>query len=505
VGLAAFHVRRPVRLAYSRQESFDASPKRHPYRVNYRMGVKEDGRLTGIQVRIQANTGGYDAHGQYIANYAVTASGGPYRWQAVDAQGQSVYTNGPKSGQFRGFGNPQATFALECTLDELAECLGMDPLEFRLKNALEASSISFLGYPVAESMGYAEVLGAIQPHYLELRGRAAEFNAAEHSRNSSLRKGVGLAGMWYRFGKSGSLRIEAHAELALDGHFVVYCSAPDYGQGTNTMLSQLAAEMLGTSLDRIELVNADTALTPDSGIQGASRSTYFVGGAVCQAARNLKVAIETTACELLDCPPGDVALAADQVVRVSAGAQAVPLQAVAQELERMGISRRMPGFFDLSPLFPEKTKPEYVPLFCTAAQVAEVIVDLRTGVVQVPRVVAAQDVGKIVNAVDAKGQIEGAVVMGLGAALMEEVIPGVTTGFSDYYLPTIRAMPDMDVILVEVPSLHGPLGVKGLAEAAMPPSTPAIINGISRAIGRRIRVLPATPERVLDALLNSHP
>ena len=495
MGLAVYHLRQPVRLAYSRQESFEASPKRHPYRVDYRIGAQQDGHLTGIQVRIEANTGGYDAHGQYIPDYAVTASGGPYRWQAVDARAQSVYTNGPKSGQFRGFGNSQSAFALECTLDELAQRLGLDPLEFRLRNALEDGSISFLGYPVAESMGYAEVLATIRPHYLTLLEGAAKFNG-----DGVLRKGVGFAGMWYRFGKSGSLRVEAHAELAPDGHFVIYASAPDYGQGTNTMLSQLAAEMLKTSRDQIELINADTALTPDSGIQGASRSTYFVGGAVRQVAHNLRLAIDHTAAEILDCPPTDIAVEGENVVCTSAPSRVVSLASVAAEFDRMGMSRRIQGFFDLSPQFPDETRPEYVPLFCTAAQAAEVIVDLRTGSVEVTRVIVVQDAGRVVNPVDARGQLEGAVLMGLGAALMEEFIPGVTSGFGDYYLPTIKSMPEIETIFVEVPSRHGPLGVKGLAEAAMLPSTPAIINAVSRAIGVRLRQVPATPERVLKAI-----
>jgi aldehyde oxidoreductase len=486
--------------------------------VDYHIGARLDGQLTGIKVRIQANTGGYDAHGQYIPDYAVTASGGPYRWQAVDARAQSVYTNGPKSGQFRGFGNSQSTFALECTLDEMAARLGIDPLEFRLKNAIDGNSISFLGYPVAESVGYGQILEAIRPRYQALLEEAAAFNAYSTQDGSPqpcqpwsdpasyapgggrLRMGVGLAGMWYRFGKSGSLRVEAHAELATDGHFVVYCSAPDYGQGTNTMLSQLAAETIQTSRDRIELINADTALTPDSGIQGASRSTYFVGGAVCQAARNLRAAIDGTASEMLDCPPSDVTIAGGSVICTSVPSRSISLEAVALEFDRIGMPRRIPGLFDLSPHFPERTKPEYVPLFCTAAQVAEVVVNLCTGEVQVSRVVAAQDVGRAVNRVDARGQLEGGVMMGLGAALLEEFIPGVSTGFGNYYLPTIKSMPEIETILVEVPSFHGPLGVKGLAEAAMPASTPAIINAVSRAIGTRIRQIPATPERVLEAI-----
>jgi CO/xanthine dehydrogenase Mo-binding subunit len=495
--LATYHAQSPVRLVYSRQESFEVSPKRHPYRVHYRMGATEQGYLTGIRVRVDANTGGYDGHGQYIANYALTASGGPYAYRAVDAYAQSVYTNGPKGGQFRGFGSPQSMFALECTLDEMTQRLDEDPLEFRLKNTIDQSSISFLGYPVAESLGYRQVLAAIEPRYRALLQDAATFNAQQEP--GKLRKAVGLSGMWYRFGKSGSLRIEAHAELALDGHFVIYCSAPDYGQGTNTTMAQMAAEVLGLSRNQVEVVNADTALTPDSGIQGASRATYFVGGAVCQAVRDVKQAVFGTAAEMLDCPPSALALESGYVLCESPDPRSVSLTEVAQEFDRIGRARRARGIFDLSPLFAEESRPEYVPLFVTGAQVAEVTVDLRTGEVVVPRVVAAHDVGRAINPIDARGQVEGAVVMGLGTALMEEYIPGESTGFGEYLIPTTMSMPEIEVILVEVPSFEGPFGAKGLGEAAILPSTPAIINGISRAIGARVRVLPATPERVLKA------
>ena len=510
-GLMVYYVRQPVLLAYSRSESFDASPKRHPYRVRYRVGATEDAYLTGIQVRVDANTGGYDGHGQYIADYALTGSGGPYRYSAVDAYAQSVYTNGPKAGQFRGFGAPQSVFAVECALDEMAQMLGEDPLEFRLKNAIDQSSISFLGYPVAESLGYREVLEAIRPGYEAFREHVAAFNAARG--NGMHRKAVGIAGMWYRFGKSGSLRIEAHAELDRDGHFIVYCSAPDYGQGTNTAMAQMAAEALEVSRDLVEVVNADTALTPDSGIQGASRATYFVGGAVCRAAGVLKQSVIGMGAEMLDCSPASLTLVEDRLVcpitaptgpsSDSAEGRSVTLRKVAEEFDRIGKSRRAAGTFDLSPLFPEDTKPEYVPLFVTGGHVVQLVVDLCTGEVDVERVVAAHDVGRAINPIDARGQIEGAVVMGLGTALMEEFIPGESEGFGDYYIPTTMSMPEIDVILVEVPSYQGPFGAKGLGEAANHPTVPAIINGVSRAIGARVRRVPATPERVLAAYRES--
>jgi aldehyde oxidoreductase len=503
VALAAYHLRQPVRLVYSRKESFDASPKRHPYDVKFRIGAMHDGSLTGIHVRINANTGGYDAHGSFIPNYAITSSGGPYRWSAVDAYAQTIYTNGPKSGQYRGFGTSQSVFASECTLDELAQTLKIDPLGLRFKNAIDQSCNSFLGYPVGESVGYIEVLNAIQPHYLEFLENEKTYNKLDSSGDSSTRMGIGLAGMWYRFGKSGSLRVEAHAELSTEGHFIIYCSAPDYGQGTNTMLCQVAAEILGTHSSSIQLVNANTSLVPDSGIQGASRSTYFVGGAVYKAATKLRQVIESLACEYLNCPPADLAIINDYVVQISNPAAKVTLEQIALECERIGMSRKVVSHFDISSHFPLETKPEYAPLFCTGANLAEVIVNLKTGVVQVKRVVAAQDVGKAINPIDAQGQIEGSVMMGLGAALMEEFIPGRTTGFGDYYIPTIKSMPEIHVELVEFPSFYGPYGAKGLAEASMLPTTPAIINAISRAVGARIRKIPATPERILNTIQRS--
>jgi CO/xanthine dehydrogenase Mo-binding subunit len=288
--------------------------------------------------------------------------------------------------------------------------------------------------------------------------------------------------------------------LAEDGHFTVYCSAPDYGQGSATVMCQLAAEVLGVPRERVELVNADTALTPDSGIQGASRTTYWVGNAVCSAVRNLRLEILGTAAEILDRAPTDLNLCGEHVVCESDPQKSVSLQDVAREFDRLGKSRRVLGLFDPSPMFPKATRPEYTPHFVTGAQLAEVLVNLETGEVQVTRVVAAHDVGRAINPLDANGQIEGAIVMGLGAALMEAYIPGASTGYGDYYLPTARSVPEIEVMLVEVPSYHGPFGAKGLAEPAMLAPAPAIINAISRAVGVRIQEVPATPERVLRAM-----
>ena len=497
-GLMADKLRCPVRLAYSRGEVFDATPKRHPYHIKLKIGARADGSLTGIQVRINANTGGYDSAGYWIPNYAITSCGGPYRWQAVDAFAQSIYTNAAKCGQFRGFGTPQSVFGLECTLDELTQKMELDPLAFRMQNSLVEGVNSFLGYPVGESFGFREVLEAIRPHYQRLLEETQQFNAENGSK--PLRMGVGLAGMWYRFGKSGALQIETHAELALDGHFKIYCSAPDYGQGIGTVMTQLAAEVLGVPCERIELVNADTGLSPDSGVQGASRATYFVGGSVVRAAENLKREIFATAAEMMDLDPVDFSLQDDCLISKRNPSRSIPLTAIASEFDLLNKSRRVVGMFDLSDQFPDDKRPEYIPIFVTGAQLAQVVVDIETGFTEVRRVVAAHDVGHAINPIDAVGQVQGAVVMGVGTALMEEYLPGESSGFTNYILPMIHAMPKIETILVEVPSRHGPFGAKGLGEAAILPTAPAIINAISRAIDIRIRRLPASPERLLNAL-----
>jgi CO/xanthine dehydrogenase Mo-binding subunit/aerobic-type carbon monoxide dehydrogenase small subunit (CoxS/CutS family) len=497
--LAAYHApdRRPVRLTYSRRESFDASPKRHPYRMHYRIGARADGTLNVLRLRIVANTGAYDADGYYIPQYASVAGCGPYRWEAVDARAWSVYTNGPKSGQMRGFGTPQATLGLECTLDELAGQLGIDPLELRLRNAIDDDTVTCLGYPVAETIGYRECLEAVRPHYQSALSVSRERNG---SGPAGYRRGVGLAGMWYRFGKPGPISSEAEAELGLDGTICCYCSAPDYGQGTATVMAQLAAEALGVPRDGFRLVNADTALTPDSGIQGASRSTYWVGGAVVQAAAQLKNRILGTAAEMLNQHPDALSLTADSAV--GAGGTILPLREIAAEMERIGQSRRVRGVFapQLGPDFRRDSRSEFLPFFTTGVHMAEVEVDVDTGQVRVLRIVAAHDVGRAINPQGVQAQVEGAVLMSMGAAMMEEYIPGVSTGFSNYYLPTIRCTPEIEVIAVEVPSRWGPAGAKGLGEAATLATAPAILNGIHNAVGARVRKLPATPERVLAAM-----
>jgi len=505
--VATYHVRKAVRLAYTRKEVMNAAPKRHPYTCHCAVGARA-GTLTGMRLDARINTGAYDSAGRYLANYAVTSSVGPYRWQAVDSRSAVIYSNGPKAGQFRGFGTPQPAFAMECALDELCQRLDLDPLEFRWRNALAQDDVTGLGICNEETLGFREVLEAIRPDYKAALARVAAFNARppcatgdRREDRGEVRRGMGLAGMWYRFGKFGRPVSQAEAELGLDGRITIYSSSAEYGQGVETVFLQLAAESLGVSRNALRLVNADTAHVLDGDVTGASRSTYWVGGAVADASRRLRATLLASASEILNQSPDTLTLADDTVCSTLDPRRCVALADVAAELERSGIARRVKGQLDLSAQFPDNERSSlYLPLFVTGAHVAEVEVNLETGQAQVLFVAAAHDIGRAINPRDAKGQIEGAIVMGVGAALMEEFIPGQSSGFSDYMIPTMRSMPEMRVHLVEATGRYGPFGAKGLGEAAMLPTAPAIVNAISRAIGARVRHLPATSERILAAI-----
>jgi CO/xanthine dehydrogenase Mo-binding subunit/aerobic-type carbon monoxide dehydrogenase small subunit (CoxS/CutS family) len=504
--LCAYHVRRPVRLAYSRREVMEAAPKRHAYRAAIEVSARrgEAGgppRLSGLATDMVANTGAHDSGGRYIAEYAVTASGGAYRWDAIRSRARVLYTNAAKAGQFRGFGTPQPVLALECALDELCERLDADPLEFRLNNIIAPGEPLFLGCPPGETLGYRECLEAVRPDYKEMMERARAFNA--DPRNAGLRRGVGIAGMMYRFGKFGAPRSRAEVELGLDGRITLYTSAADYGQGIETAFLRLASQTLGVERAALDLVNADTLRTPDGDVAGASRAAYWVGSSLVDACRRLKQAMLDAAAEMLDAPPTTLEFReVGSAVEVRGDpARSLSFAEIAGEMANLGQPLRLMGQLDLSAQFRDHADSGYLPLFLTGAHVAEVEVDMASGQARCLRVSAAHDVGRVINPRDAIGQIEGGVMMGVGSALMEEYVSGQTLGLSTYHIPTATSAPEIRTHLIEVAGRYAAFGIKGLGEATFLPTPPAILNAISRAIGVRIRRTPATGEYILAAIL----
>ncbi|HEY7678264.1 MAG TPA: molybdopterin cofactor-binding domain-containing protein [Candidatus Methylomirabilis sp.] len=498
LGVAAWRLRRPVRCVMTREESFACTTKRHPFEIRGRLGADGEGRITGLRLDMVADGGAYASAGQYIIVRAGVSGCGPYDLANVWVGGPAVYTNNPLAGAMRGFGAPQSTFALESLMDDLARRLGMHPIELRLRNALRPGAMLATGFRVGEEMGYVETLEAIRPHYDAAVGRAREAGHAD-----GLRRGVGLASMWYGIGTTlGEKPSYADMELLPSGRVAVMAGATDAGQGSDYLLRRVAAQALDVPLEQVDLVRGDTDLTRDTNSCTGSRVSFYVGNAVRIAGGALRRAILEAAAREMEAPPEILDLRDGQVVARDAPGRRLALKDLASRLESRGARLQEGGTYDPEtvPLDPATGIGRPYATYASATQMAEVEVNVRTGAVRVLRVVAAHDIGKVLNPVGARGQVEGAVVMGIGFALKEEFVPGVTKGFADYRIPTTRDAPEVEAIFIERPDPGGPFGAKGLGECAMIPTAPAIINAVTDAIGARITQLPATRERVLGAL-----
>jgi aldehyde oxidoreductase len=493
IALPAFLLRRPVRMIYSRREVFEATYKDYPFDLEYRIGATAHGRLTGLWARGYGNAGPYGG-APTAAPFVALCGSGPYIWQAIDYEVRLAHTNAPNAGPLRGYSMPHGVLGLECSLDELAQALEIDPWELRVKNAANQSTGTCTGQAFDEPFGFKQALQAIKPDWDRALVAKRDWDAPGEERY-----GVGLAAGWYQFGKAGKLQVPAEAELSRDGRFTLYFSAMNSGQGLDTVMNQLAAEELGLPRDMVALVNNDTDATLDSGIYGACKSTYWVGGAIVDATRRLKRALLGTAAGMLGTTPTDLSLS-PAGISVTGGRDGVAFCDIAAAMERQGVPLRYTGVFDLHERYPDAESGTYLGHFSSGVALAEVAVNISTGKTRVVRLVVAQDVGRAVNPIDVQGQIEGGMAMEMGAALMEEYVPGITMDFKRYHIPRVRDMPEMKVIVVEVASHEGPFGAKGVGEAASGHVRAALINAISDAAGVRIRRIPVSPEHLLTAL-----
>lgn len=497
LALAVAKFGRPVKLTLSREESMLSTTKRHPYDIRYRLGAAADGRFVAVQAEITGDTGAYASWGPTVITRACIHATGPYEIPHVLAQGRLWYTNHPPCGAMRGFSTPQLAVATECAIDILAERLGMDPIDLRLRNALRPGSATGTGQVLTASVGMAETLVAVREKWRELEGRRP-FPRED----GPWAFGIGVASMWYGIGNTSlSNPAEVRVELERDGRVHLYTSATDIGQGSSTILLQILSEALGLDLDRIRITTADTSLTPDSGKTSASRISFIAGNAVVDAARQLQKAVAAEGALLLGVAPDEVIVAGGRVARIGAARKSVGFSRIARRIMEREGQTTFQGYFDpqTTPL-DEHGQGNPYQTYAFATQLAQLRVNRRSGEVQVLRVIAAHDLGKAINPQAAEGQIEGGIVMGLGFALMENYIPGETMNFSTYLIPTPLELPEIYPILIETHDPAGPFGAKGVGEPAMIATAPAILNALSRAIGRRITRLPATPERVYRAI-----
>jgi CO/xanthine dehydrogenase Mo-binding subunit len=498
LGVAARRLRRPVRCVYTREESFASTTKRHAFDIRGRLAADQSGRITNLRLDMTADGGAYASAGQFIIVRAAVSGCGPYEIPNVWLGGPAVYTNNTMAGAMRGFGAPQSTFALESMVDEAARRLSAHPIDLRVTNALRPGSVLATGGEVGEHVGYVETLEAIRPHY-----DAAIERARDANRRGRIAHGVGVASMWYGIGTTtGEKPSCADLELLPSGRIAVYAGVTDAGQGSDFLLRRVAADAVGVSVTRIDLVRGDTDLTQDTGSCTGSRVCFYVGNAVRLAAASLRDAILEAAALELHASPGAVALTDAGVQQRGTPGPTVSLADLGRRLDARGIRLRQTGTYlpDTSFLNPDTGLGRPYGTYASATQMAEVDVDLRSGSIKVTRVVAAHDVGRILNPAGARGQVEGAVVMGIGFALMEEYVPGKTRDFGDYHIPTLRDVPEIEAIFIERRDPGGPFGAKGLGECATIPTAPAILNAVAHATGVRITSLPANRDRVFAAL-----
>ena len=490
VAVAAWLLRRPVACVYTRPESMAATTKRHPARVTAKFGCDAEGKLMACDVSATFDTGAYASWGPTVANRVPVHAMGPYAVPHVRTWGEAFFTNGPPAGAFRGFGVPQVAIAHEAMMDDLADQLDIDRLEFRHRNALRAGDKTATGQVLAHSAGLAQCLDALRPHWHKARDEVAAFN----DRGGIRRRGIGVGCMWYGIGNTSmSNPSRMRVGLSADGTLTLYNGAVDIGQGSNTIMTQIAADALGLPAAQFALVQGDTDLTADAGKTSASRQTFVSGRAAEGAGRDLRQQI----LRLANAGP-DAVLSldgAELTVRDCAEVRTIDLATTGALMGE--------GTFD-PPTTPLDANGQGIPYatYAFAAQMAEVEVDIELGTVKVLRIVAAHDVGKAINPTLVEGQIEGGIAQGLGLALMEEFLPGRTENLHDYLIPTIGDVPRIECILIEDREPLGPSGAKGVGEPGLVPTAPAILGAVHHATGVRARRVPLLPHRLREAIVS---
>ncbi len=500
--LVAQRTGRPVRAVFTREDEFVLSTARVPFEIDLAIGADRDGRLRFVDADVWTDAGPYNGIAGQVTTLACVMLPGPYDIDAIRVDGRCIYTNNPLTGSFRGFGNPQVTFAREQILDELARQLDLDPLEIRMRNAWRGGSVTATGQwldPDIFGVGVRKCLERVADARQPL-----ERSSAPH-----LRRGWGVAAAQHGMG-GGIFAGEDHStttiELGRDGNVTVACGASDVGQGSDTALAQVVAHELGLPLERVVFRPKDTDLVPWEGGASASRIMYLSGNSAGGAAGSLRENLLEIAADFLEANPADLRCGAGMVEVVGSPQTRVSFEELAAiALERDGALPSGTNTFTRPVVqLDGDGQGSPFPAFDFGAQLAEVEVDLRTGMIGVLRLVAADDVGRAINPSIVEGQVKGAVVQGLGLALVEEVELSqgrvVTPSFAEYRLPRAPDLPEIESRIVEEPQHDNRYGAKGAGETGVICVAAAIANAINNAVGVRLDHLPMTPERLLEAL-----
>jgi aldehyde oxidoreductase len=494
LALAALKLRRPVKIRYSRQESMATTVKRHPFRMELQAGVKKDGSLSALQASYVANTGAYTGNGPGVFTRAMLHATGPYHFPHLDISVRGAFTNNPSAGGMRGFGVPQVALAIESHLDQLAQGIGMDPWDFRFKNAYTSQDVLPTGQKIPGRVEIRRCLEVIKPQYDKMKAEAAAKNRA----SEKIRYGVGLGGAMFGIGITG-LRFPGRARVSLgeDGFLVVRAGVTDLGQGAVTSLTQIAADEFGVPIQRVRVLHSDTLTEPDSGPMSASRQIFFTGRALCGSLRKLKEAMLGVASQIFEKRVERVTLDEDSIVPDEDQELALPIREFVRKAREKGVELEAEDVYDPGVTYfdAKSGRGQPYPAYTYGTQVAEVSVD-ETGKIDVLQVTAVQDVGRAINPKIVEGQLEGSILMGIGWVLKERFVSGKTESFVSYPIPRSKEVPEITVILVETNEPGAPFGAKGIGEGAMVPTAPAILNAIAGATGIRFYEIPVDRSRL---------
>jgi CO/xanthine dehydrogenase Mo-binding subunit len=499
--LLAMKTGKPVKMVNTREESMRESYKRHPYVLYYKWGAKIDGSITAMEIKCIADGGAYASMSPFVTWRSVVQATGPYYCENVKTDVYAAYTNNTYTGAMRGFGSPQVNFAIESMMDELAEKVGMNPLAIRMKNGYETGAVTATGQKLTHVVSLKEVLTKAA-NGIDFEEKWKKYREAK---SGEKRRGVGLA-CSYRgvsLGAEGTDAAETIVSVQTDGSVIVSSGITDMGQGAQTQMSQIAAEVLGISMDRIQFLNTNTSRVADSGATVASRGTIMGGSAAKNAAENVRTTLLEVGAEMT-------------------GASVSDLDLIDNYLTNRTTKERLASFNELAAVSFNKGKPmiglgwhhspktswdekegkgEAYFTFVYGANAAEVEVDTETGKVNVVDFVSVHDVGKAINRGMVEAQIYGGVAMGLGYGLLEEfeIEDGIPKqiNFDEYLIPTSMDVPRIKAIIVENEDPSGPFGAKSVGEPTNELAAPAIVNAIYNATGERIYEIPANLERVL--------
>jgi CO/xanthine dehydrogenase Mo-binding subunit len=480
---------RPVKIVYDRLEDMTATTKRHPSRTRHRTAVGKDGRILGGEIDFTIDGGAYATLSSVVLSRGTIHAGGPYYWPNIHIRGKAVATNTPPHGAFRGFGAPQSLFAMERHMDRIAQTVGLSPVEIRRRNFLKPGQTTTTEQTIREEIDLGKLLDrALElSDYTAKKARFAEENAV-----GPIKKGMGIAAFLHGAGFTGSgeryLASVVGVEGCADGGVRVLVSSTEFGQGTNTVLCQIAAEALDLPYEDVRIAQPDTNQVPNSGPTVASRTAMVVGSLVRSAALGIKQT-----------------LIAGGMMGGSYSAEefrAACRRYIAEHGELRSFARYEPPagvFWD-----DQRYRGEAYAAFAWAVYVAEVAVDLSTYSARVEDFVALQEVGKVLHPVLAKGQIAGGVAQGIGFALYEKVIwqnGRMQNGqMTNYIMPTSADLPPIRIFFEEMGNVHGAYGAKGIGELPMDGPAPAIVNAIEDAVGTRFDSVPLLPEDIFEAV-----